>query len=132
MDDDSPPEGERAHLSLVARGKALKQKRVEITDSLERKSYPRYTQLDPILLNPYSLLILVPQRAYLVEGNNLDLLAVRFKDEAITSIQPHKTTTAYNIDNVTMYWLFRKTPEELLEEIMEVKKTKKPILETVN
>ena len=56
---------------------------------------------------------------------------MRFKDDAITSIQPHQTTSDFTIGDVTTYWLYQKTPEELIEEIMEAEKKRVPILETV-
>ena len=107
--------------SNIARGKALKQKRVSITDSQGVKTWPRYTEIDPILLNSRTLLILIPNRAYLVKGAGLDSIADRFVDEAVTVLKPFKSANQPYIESITMHWLFGKTPEQFLQEIVEEK-----------
>lgn len=122
------------HPTTIARGKALKHKRLEITDSLHRKTYPLYILIDPMLLNPHTLILFLPNRAYLVEGSNLEPMAKRFLDEAITSLQPYGTTPANEpgINSITMHWFYDKTPEEFLKEIMAAEEAKKPVLEPVH
>ena len=127
LDDDQPP-------AWKTHGGKLKPLRLKIVDSLGIIDTPRYNRIDPMLLNPYTLLIFQPNRVHLVRGTNLDKIAERLWDEAVTVIQAYKNRPANEpaIHSITLHWLYDKTPEEFLKEIMAEEEPKKPVLEPVS